>query len=333
MVNEPALTLLSRASAALSLLAVAACRPDAEVGPSLLDGPRVLAIRSTPAEVEPGKPVSYSDLYATPEGDSSARGLEWSLCTARKPIAVSGPIALECLTPSGPGLVSLGTGPSVNATMPADGCRVFGPSPPAPKAGERAARPADPDSTGGYFQPLRVRVPEGQTEYAIGFTRLLCGPGAATQEQSLEFAATYRPNENPELGSVIVNPDGESSPLADSPQAPSVLRAGEKVTLRVSWAECSATTTCTGSESYPYLDPIARQLITRREALRVSWFASAGSFAHDRSGRTEAEAEAGFIYSDNDWTAPDEAGEVRVWVVLRDDRGGVGYRSFFVNVQ
>ena len=333
MVNARARSLPGRAGSALFLLAVVACRPDAEVGPSLLDGPRVLAIRSTPAEVEPGKPVSYSALYATPEGDSSARGLEWSLCTARKPIAVSGPIALECLSPSGPGLVSLGKGATADATMPADGCRVFGPSPPAPKAGERAARPADPDSTGGYFQPLRVRVPEGQTEYAIGFTRLLCGPGAATQEQSLEFAATYRPNVNPELAGVVVNPDGDSSPLSESPDAPSALRAGDKVTLRASWAECSADATCTGSESYPYLDPIARQLITRREAIRVSWFASAGSFAHDRSGRTEAEAEAGSSYSDNDWTAPDEAGEVRVWVVLRDDRGGVGYRSFFVNVE
>jgi hypothetical protein len=65
--------------------------------------------------------------------------------------------------------------------------------------------------------------------------------------------------------------------------------------------------------------------------MRVSWFASAGTFEHDRSGRPEADA--GSPFSDNAWTAPSEAGDVRLWVVLRDDRGGVGYGSFYVHVE
>jgi hypothetical protein len=358
MVSERTIPLLGRSSAALVWLAFAACRPDTEGGAALIDSPRVLAIRSVPAEVEPGKPVAYSALYATPDSDSNsgASRLSWALCTARKPLAVAGPIALECLEPSGPDMIPLGEGPMAMGMLPADGCRVFGPSPPAPKMGEPAARPADPDSTGGYFQPLRVRAPESNAEYAIGFTRLLCGPGSATQEQGFEFARSYRPNENPELsGGVQVDPDGDSRELSESAEEPTLIAAGERVTLRAAWADCPLDASCgdgicgagedrgncpaycktprgcTGSEPYPYVDPIASALVPRREAMRVSWFASAGNFAHDRSGRPADEADR--PYSDNDWTPPLEAGDVRLWVVLRDDRGGVGYRSFYARVE
>jgi hypothetical protein len=339
---------------ALVWLVFAGCRPDTEGGAALIDSPRVLAIRSVPAEVEPGKPVSYSALYATPESSSSSR-LSWALCTARKPLAVAGPIALECLEPSGPDMIPLGEGATVMGTLPADGCRVFGPSPPAPKMGEPAARPADPDSTGGYFQPLTVRAPDSNAQYAIGFTRLLCGPGSATQQQSFDFARDYRTNEIPALNRVQVDPDGNSRELSDSPDEPTPIAAGEPVTLRALWADCpqdascgdgicgaaedrancpadcSTPHGCSGSEPYVYVDPIARALVKRREAMRASWFATAGTFAHDRSGRPEAEADR--PYSDNDWTPPLEAGDVKLWVVLRDDRGGVGYRSFYARVQ
>jgi hypothetical protein len=64
---------------------------------------------------------------------------------------------------------------------------------------------------------------------------------------------------------------------------------------------------------------------SRRESLRVSWFTSAGRFAEERTGRSEGEADVSF--SDNTWQAP-AAGVARIWVVLRDDRGGVGWRSY-----
>jgi hypothetical protein len=355
MVKERALGFSPGPACALALLAFVACRPDTEGGASLIDGPRVLAIRSVPAEIEPGKPVQYSALYATPTAESARPELQWALCTARKPLAVAGPIALECLQPTGPGLQQLGKGDSASATIPADGCRVFGPSPPAPKMGEPAARPADPDSTGGYFQPMRVMVPGSEAEYAIGFTRIACGAGSATQDQTLEYAKNYRPNENPALDSVLVDPEGVGVELAEVPEEATQVASGQRVTFRATWADCPLSAACgdgicgaaedrascaadcatargcTGSEPYVYLDPIARELVQRREAMRVSWFASTGTFAHDRSGRAETDADSAF--SDNDWTAPSEASDVRVWVVLRDDRGGVGYRSFYVHVE
>ena len=83
------------------------------------------------------------------------------------------------------------------------------------------------------------------------------------------------------------------------------------------------------AESYPVWELASRTLVTHRESLRVSWFASAGSFPKDTTGRGEEEPET---FARNDWTAPDGAGVVHFWVVLRDSRGGVDFAAFDLNV-
>jgi hypothetical protein len=59
------------------------------------------------------------------------------------------------------------------------------------------------------------------------------------------------------------------------------------------------------------------------EALGYSFFATAGSISALRSTDTTATGQA----SDTsiDWTTPDAAQRVRLWVVVRDGRGGVGW--------
>jgi hypothetical protein len=337
---------------ALIALVASSCRPDTEGGASLVDSPRVLAIRSEPAEAAPSKPVTYKALYS-----GAGLELDWALCLARKPIAVAGSISLDCLKPEADPsvLLPLGEGLEASGTLPKDGCRVFGPSPPAPKPGEPAARPADPDSSGGYYQPLRLRAPLSDTEYSVGFTRISCGVGGATQEQSLDYGKRYRNNDNPELAGVVVAPDGEALALSESADDPTSLPVGATLVLRASWAACPVEANCgdgictpsddreqcpadcaephgcTGAEPYVYLDLIQRSMVERRESMRVSWFASDGTFSHDRGGRSENEADLPF--SDNDWTAPTAATPVRFWVVIRDDRGGVGYKTFYARVE
>ena len=341
---------------ALFALAVCGCRPDIEGGASLVESPRVLAIQSVPAEAAPGKPIAYKALYVAPSEELDTSTLDWALCLVRKPISVAGSIALECLESEASAdiLTPIGAGEKAMGTLPKDGCRVFGPSPPAPKPGEPAARPADPDSSGGYYQPLRLHVPASESEYAVGFTRIACGVGSATQEQALDYGKRYRDNQNPEVDQVLVDPDGAGQPLSTDASAPTLLRAGVQLTLRASWADCpvdgtcgdgvctpsddrdqcsadcSAPLGCTGAEPYIFLDPIERRVVERRESMRVSWFATGGTFEHDRSGRSEDEAS--IPTSDNRWTAPTNPSDVRFWVVLRDDRGGVGFKSFFARV-
>ena len=58
--------------AALAALAAAACKPDLGDPPSLITEPRILAVRSDPAEVEPDHAVAYQALIAAPDGTGAA---------------------------------------------------------------------------------------------------------------------------------------------------------------------------------------------------------------------------------------------------------------------
>jgi hypothetical protein len=64
--------------------------------------------------------------------------------------------------------------------------------------------------------------------------------------------------------------------------------------------------------------------------MRVSWFASAGSFDADVTGRTEDETDT---FTDNGWTAPADAAHIHLWRVLRDARGGATWTEDVVEVE
>jgi hypothetical protein len=266
------------------------------------------------------------------------------------------------------------------AAVPVDSCRVFGPFPPEPLPGEPPSRPADPDTTGGYYQPVRLLVPtSGGDAYSVGVTRLDCGIIGATQEQSAEYNKRHTPNANPEISSVALErANGANETLSVAPGSPSELSdggadavvtsldaggdgslpdsgaagatdagtlpriavtPGEQVTFHAKWASCPAPcsnascpspTACSGSEAYVDLDLSAHRLVDRRESIRVSWFATDGTFDHDRTGRSEAEATT--PNTDNAWTAPSAPADVHMWLVIRDDRGGVGFSTYVIHV-
>ena len=64
---------------------------------------------------------------------------------------------------------------------------------------------------------------------------------------------------------------------------------------------------------------------------RVSWFSTAGHFQDAVTGRDEAEFDQ--TTTADLWTAPAAAGDLRVWAVIRDSRGGQSSRSFLVSVR
>jgi hypothetical protein len=201
----------------LAALALAACRPEFDRGPSLVEGPRVLALRSSPAEARPGDAVTFSALLVDPSGTRTDVKTDWAFCNERKPLTELGPVAPACLAASGPALAPFGSGASATSTLPPDGCRLFGPDPPEPKPGEPPGRPVDPDPTGGYYQPLRLLygVDGGDARYALGGTRLFCSLPGVNQEIAADFARRYRRNENPALASLrVVAPNGDVLTLA-----------------------------------------------------------------------------------------------------------------------
>ncbi|MBN2193086.1 MAG: hypothetical protein JW751_09745 [Polyangiaceae bacterium] len=328
------------------------CRPSIEGRPSEVDAPRIVAVRADPAEVPVSTEVALRALVASPDVADDDTVLDWRLCNVRKPLASPGTIAGDCLEATPPAAASevVGSAPSVAVTIPQKACEVFGPTPPAPEPGEPMLRPADPDTSGGYYQPVTLTSPAvSEGAPAIGYVRLACGLGAVTIEDSVEYRRRYHRNTNPEVAELAIErADGERT-VVEPGGDPVRIERGEALSVEVSWQECPLADTCddgvcgvtevagecpedcgdpvkacTGAEGYLYYDPGSRALVNAREALRVSWLATAGSFERDRTGRTASEIAAD---SSNRWIAPSGSGPVRMWIVLHDDRGGVGWRA------
>lgn len=339
------LTLLRRSApiAALVFALAPACKPDLEGRPSRIDGPRLLAVRAIPAEVETRDPFALDALVVDPNG-TVATTLDYGFCVARKPLSDLGSVARACVDAAPGAIVPAGASPS----MPDDACRNFGPEVPPPKAGEDPGRPFDPDLTGGYYQPVRAFGAGEDVRAEIAQVRVACGVFGATAEQAADFRAHYHSNGNPEVASLTL--DGVT--IANDTPAAAV--AGATVSLGVTWSPCPATDacgdgvcgptetrvdcaadcagtakTCTGAERYAYFDVGARAVVRRRESIVASYYATGGDFAADRSGRAEDE-----LQNDTSvrFTLPNEPGLVHGWVVVRDDRGGVGFREFAIQV-
>lgn len=283
----------------------AGCRPDFGTRASHVAGPRLLAVRTSPAEARPGETVQYQALVALADDTP----LTWATCASPKPATENNVVDADCLESDVHALG--GTGPEVTGAVPADACTLFGPDTPAPRPGEPPYRPHDPDVTGGYYLPVRAVLPGADP--AVSLERIRCNLAGASPEVAREFRDRYVPNLAPHLLEVTAWVDG-------APVALDALPAGAPLTWRARWSgpedmEPSA-------ETYVVFDTASQTLLERRESLRVSWYATAGDFAADRTGRGEEELES---FSENTWTAPTVAGPVQFWGVLRDSRGGVDF--------
>jgi hypothetical protein len=284
-------------------LLVASCRPDFGERESHVDRVRVLAVRVEPPEAKPGEAVTTSLLIASPAGPVDALA-SWAFCATPKLLTENGAVSAECLAN---GVIPIGDARGgVTAALPASGCFDFG-----PETQSAEVRPRDPDVTGGYFAPIRVRVAASEEEplTAFGFARLACNLANAPADLTARFGQQYVRNENPSLLPLEAHLAGGTRASLDA------VPRGAPIVLRAAWRAEDA-------ETYAVFDIRDQVIVTRRESLRVSWFATAGTFDRDRTGRTEEEQETS---TDNTWTAPDDARTTHLWVVLRDARGGVAF--------
>jgi len=338
-------------------LAAVGCVPTFDDNLPLIREPTLLAVQSEPAEAAPGKDVQLSALIGMPEVNGVAPKLSWGLCTARKPLTELGPVNPICLRPPAGApqdIVDLGSAATVTATLPMDACRLFGPSLPEPMNGEPAGRPVDPDPTGGFYQPISVTLLDSGVT-SLGTVRIFCPPSGLDQEQAAEFNAQYRNNQSPGIETLSTRTNGgEVSVL---PSEPDMLPAslGQVLHFEAAWQacptvsvcgdgvcgaaedkntcaeDCTAPRGCAGAERYAWFNPDTRKVEARHESIRVSWFATAGRFTDAVTGRDEDEFEQ--TTTENTWTAPGAPGEVRIWAVIRDARGGQSFRTFLVSVR
>lgn len=297
----------------LPLLTLAACEPTLDQRLSTLDEPRVIAVISEPAESRPQAVAVHRAWIASAAGLVAAP-VDWAFCSEPKPPTEDNVVNARCL---GAAVRELGESPALTAPTPVDACMRFGPD-----VSSGDYRPRDPDVTGGYYQPIRLTLPADLgAQVAFASHRISCNLANAPVDVVRAYRERYVANQNPPaaaLGRADAADRGE----------PIAARAGERLELLASWPEGAA-------EPYVWFDPPPALLRDRRESLRVSWYVTGGTLCSDATGRTEAELAAAVAaaglderaasppgHTGNCWRAPSTPGEVTLWLVLRDSRGG-----------
>jgi len=295
------------------LLFLAACVPEVGSPPSLLTAPRVLSVRSEPPEVSPGEATQLFLTVAGPSSgaehgalDDALSDTRWALCLASKPPVDDRFTNERCLTDESAVQPLALRGQNVRVAIPGEACARFGPQTPPSLPEQPPGRPRDPDETGGYYQPVRVQVP-ALGLVALAAVRIVCGLALTTPEVAAEYRAQYRRNRNPEIAGLFLQQDGAVDHVAAVP-------VGATLSL-------SLVPSLDSAEPFLRLHPATRRLETSREALRVSWFAAQGHFAFSTTAGEDSPAIR------NTWQAPDEPGNLALWAVLRDSRGGVAVWS------
>jgi hypothetical protein len=290
-----------------AMVALCGCKPDFGTPASLVTGRRILAVRAQPPEVRPTEVAAFSVLVVSPDGTVASPAVDWSLCVTPKPLDENNVVSTACSGDGGVMPIAAAT-PSTMATVPANACALFGPDPPPQMMGQPPLRPRDPDVTGGFYQPLRL-VDGEATGFAL--ERVTCNLAQAGADLAVQYGMTYHANGNPALQPLTAAAGGAAVALTALP-------AGQAIDFEVGWPADTV-------ETFPVFDVNAAALIPHRESMRVSWFASAGAFVHEVTGRDENDA---VTTADNRWTAPSTPGPVHLWVVLRDSRGGVDFAAY-----
>jgi hypothetical protein len=299
------------------------CKPEVGQAPSLITDYALLAVKGEPAEAKPDENVVYSFLLASPSGTVTDATAGWDVCETPKSPAENSSVASAC-NPSEPGPT---TGQTFEAPVLTNACMLFGPIAPPVKVGQPAIRPRDPDSTGGYYLPVRVKFPDLATGSLTGFAfeRISCDLANAATDIVAEYDKQYQPNNDPGIAATdVIRADGSSFNLDASTDAnPQTITSGESVVFQATFADGSA-------ETFPVLNSSGDALVDQTESLYMSWFATSGSFQHDRTGVAGSETATS---TSNTWKAPDTAiPVVYLWLVLRDSRGGTTFKSYGIQV-
>jgi hypothetical protein len=291
---------MNRAQVVVAFLcAGVACKPEFAETPALIDGPRVIGVFAEPPEAATGEPVRLEALFVDPQGRVNNAPVEWSFCAVGKPLTENNAVHEACLQ-QGVRPIATQAAP-LNAVVPLDACALFGPDVPPD-----GSRPRDPDATGGFYQPVRV---VGGTLKAFGFVRVQCNLANVSADVASEFRAKYVRNKNPRV-SFRIEQGGRALDPAQLP-------AGANVTLRASWAPADA-------ESFVAYDVVSQTLVPRREAMRVSWFSTAGQISLPASGRDEQDLATDAA---TELTLPLSPAPIALFAVLRDSRGGQAVAS------
>ncbi len=300
-------------------IAAAGCFPSFDEQVWLIEAPRLLAVAAAPAEAKPSEAVQLTALAVSPRGPLATTGATWAFCLQPRELEERNAVSAVCLEAGTDVLQPIAP---TSALLPFNACSLFGPNPPPSEPGQPPLRPADPDVTGGYYVPVRFELAPEEV-LGFGFARVRCDLAGATREVFEEFTASYTNNLAPVISGVEA--EGESGAVVDA-QAMTTIPRGSTWRLRLRWDPAS-------NEPYPVYDTQTLSLVDHVEAMSAAWYTTAGELRRSRTEAAEEETQAGTTSLGNTFVAPEEAGPVWLWIVLRDARGGVTWVQLSWQVQ
>ncbi len=270
---------------------------------ALHTGLRGLAVRANPPEVPPGQTATLDTLVTEePPDDGGTISYDWRICE-EAPVLGEGNINPDCVTLLDAGVVTapISDLPTAQVTMPSVAPTTLG----------------LPDASDGFYLPVIVRVGLGNENIIVAY-RLRYGLGKA-------LGVPVPPNNNPAIASVeqVANkltnePDagvGQSTTVVLDPAGMPTVHAADTVSLRVTFAPGSA-------ETYPILSA-ENQITTTTETLSVRWYTPVGQFDNPITG--EPFPVTNWTFDKYATNIPAEGEIVPVYIVARDERGGVDF--------
>jgi hypothetical protein len=274
---------------------------------------RVLAIRSDPPLPGPGETATLSALVYSP-ADRPAPRLQWSWCPMAGPADQGYPCQISAeqaamLAEAGVPLPAfdLGSEPTAKLTHSVDPLVLT-----ALCDGSAGVLPQLPICEGGF--PVQVRLTVENDEETV----------VAVRELRLRYDPATGPNQNPTIEGLLVGKPGAEDPgdfvpLAEGQPPPTVPR-DEETPLRAVVPESAA-------ETYDGLDD-DRQPARVHEQLVLTWFVETGDTASARTSFIFGQV-AREDFLSNEWRPPRSkdyaADRSRLLLVIRDNRGGVGW--------
>jgi hypothetical protein len=294
---------------------------------SFIDKLRVLAVRAEPPEIAPGHTAALDVLAVEPFTHANPQiSAKWSACA----LPPSGVTVAPCGLGSDAGLsgVQVLAPPTCSGTTTAIGC----PS--------SYTAPADLLGSASSTEVLLTVVvadelaggADGCVASIIDNGGLPTNPDHCVVSLKRLSISTQPSNHNPALADFTATaPHGQPEPIDDSGNShwqPAAKRDADQWDIIADRSDAAAERKADGTY----------------EALSVSWFTTAGHFDGGRSiylppGCNDPAACATQLPetgADTTWYAPTDAeamgllganNEVHFWAVIRDDRGGVGWRD------
>ncbi len=272
-----------------------------------LDKLRVLAIQANSSTPAPGETAMLRALVYTPPGEQ-VTGWQWSWCPLAGPISAGAPCLIteeELRMLAGPDVppYDLGTAETAELRHALDPQLLMAVCAGAAEQGQLAL-----DCEGGF--PIQVKL----------VVRGTAGETVAVSQLRLRLSSEGPGNANPVIDGLVADLPGGPAPIDDTPTV--TLPRKEETFLRALVAESHA-------ESYAAVDDEG-QPVTERERIVLTWFVETGDTRSERTSFVDGSVTFEEAL-DNRWEpakVEDFPGDrARIIVVIRDDRGGVSWRS------